>query len=269
MLLEAGVSRETMKGLISEARQPTRPDERGPRLQNVPSSGECVELVQKALAALYDDDDLQLTFVYGSDDIETKLSTFNSSPGAITAAVYEYNPALVTLRTVFNGWCDVHDRKVITRRAAKAAKDAAQEAAKRKAEKKARGASKASRKYAEADAAPATEEANGGSKDKDADALLRHPPMSEEERERDAQRRERAQVAGGARGGGGAGGGEGNGGGRARVDGDGGGSVLQPEPTGPRKEAALVHGIRIGQERQARAAAGAQKQLDEAAARQA
>ena len=41
----------------------------------------------------------------------------------------------------------------------------------------------------------------------------------------------------------------------------------QPTPTGPRKEAELVHTAFVSeQERQARAAAGAQKQLDEAAA---
>ena len=184
-----------------------------------------------------------------------------------------FNPTIGLLRTAFNGWCDVHDRKVITRRAAKAAKAAAlaaRAAAKLKAEKKAQRKLGLAMKYADADAARPAEEgqSTAAQKKDDYEDLLRHPPMSAHERERDAQRRERAR--------------------KSRLERAAAAEmeeakakaaaarasmamaaapVLQPEPTGRRKQAELVHTAFVSeQERKVRAAAGAQKQAEEAAA---
>ena len=111
-------------------------------------------------------------------------------------ARHDHRPAYTTatsiLRAAFGGWCDVHDRTVITQREQKAVKEAAIRKAAKKEQRKLAIASK----YAETDAARAAMEgqstAQSGNKDTH---LLRHPPMSAEERERDAKRRERAKKA--------------------------------------------------------------------------
>ena len=124
-------------------------------------------------------------------------------------------------------------------------------------------------KYAEADAARAAADCSTAPKKDDHDEkLLQHPPMSEEERERDAKRRERALKAREERAA------------AAALEeakakaaaarasmATAASGMPQPTPSGPRKEAELVHASFVSeQERQARAAAGAQKQLEEAEA---
>ncbi len=264
LILAAGVSQHT----IERALAPTQHD------MNVGSgcSEACSELLWQSLEDLDDEDEYLPPIEVDAQEAAARAEAermaaarAKNNPPSDTFTDPLYIPTIDTLRATFTGWVDVHDRAFVTKRDQKAVK----EAAIRKAAKKEQRKLAIAIKYAETDAARAAMEgqSTAESSNKDYDDLLRHPPMSEEKRERDAQRRERARKAREERAAAAEMAESKAKAAAARSAMATAAPALQPTPSGPRKEAELVHTSFVSeQERQARAAAGAQKQLDEAAA---